>query len=135
MSAGTTIAGLAQERQLKTNHRASEPVERSPIPYIRWTPDRSRGHRSGMVETTLNASDRLSIVALERVDPEKNVFRYYVLSVEPTLFDEVSLVREWGRVGQRGRRIVQLCPDEPAAKVDLETWLTRKRLRGYEARV
>ncbi len=83
----------------------------------------------------MNASDRLSIVALERVDPEKNVFRYYVLSVEPTLFDEVSLVREWGRVGQRGRRIVQLCPDEPAAKVDLETWLTRKRLRGYEARV
>ncbi len=73
----------------------------------------------------------LSIVALERVEPEQNVFRYYVLSVEPTLFDDVSLVREWGRIGTRGRRIVQFCPDAATTRVELGVWLARKRRRGY----
>ena len=36
---------------------------------------------------------------LERVDRTKNMARYYVLSVEPTLFAESSLVRRWGRIG------------------------------------
>jgi len=87
-----------------------------------------------MVDAVLPVSDLLSIVSLERIDPERNAFRYYVLSIEPTLFEEPSLVREWGRVGRRGRRIVELCPDAAAAKVRLETWLSRKRRRGYGAR-
>ncbi|MGO9057494.1 MAG: WGR domain-containing protein, partial [Candidatus Binataceae bacterium] len=52
-----------------------------------------------MVDAVLPVSDLLSIVSLERIDPERNAFRYYVLSIEPTLFEEPSLVREWGRVG------------------------------------
>ena len=36
---------------------------------------------------------------LERVDPKANIHRYYVLAVEPTLFGDVGLRREWGRIG------------------------------------
>ena len=39
--------------------------------------------------------DALNVLVLERVDRTKNMARYYVLSVEPTLFAESSLVRLW----------------------------------------
>jgi hypothetical protein len=29
----------------------------------------------------------------------RNMARFYVLAIEPTLFDEMALVREWGRIG------------------------------------
>ena len=35
----------------------------------------------------------LNVLVLERVDRTKNIARYYVLLVEPTLFAEWSLVR------------------------------------------
>ena len=47
--------------------------------------------------------DVLNVLVLERVDRSKNMARYYVLSVEPTLFAESSLVRRWGRMGGAGR--------------------------------
>ena len=40
-------------------------------------------------------------VILERVDPVRNVARYYILSVEPTLFAHDTLIRRWGRIGWR----------------------------------
>jgi len=39
---------------------------------------------------------------LEKIDPAQNHWRWYVLSVQPTLFDEWSLIREWGRLGNEG---------------------------------
>ena len=44
----------------------------------------------------------LQILVLERVDHDHNVHRYYVLSVEPTLFGDAGLRREWGRIGHHG---------------------------------
>lgn len=38
----------------------------------------------------------MQLVVLDRIDPARNMARYYVLSIEPTLFDDSSLVREWG---------------------------------------
>jgi predicted DNA-binding WGR domain protein len=46
--------------------------------------------------------DVLNVLVLERVDRTKSMARYYVLSVEPTLFAESSLVRRWGRIGAPG---------------------------------
>ena len=60
--------------------------------------------------------------------------RYYVLAIEPTLFDEVSLTREWGRIGARPRRRVELHAEAEDARVALDKWLRRKRRRGYAAR-
>lgn len=74
----------------------------------------------------LPEASRLQFLVLKRVDPSQNMARYYVLSIEPTLFDEVALVREWRRIGTRGRRRLDLYADRVAAAEALETWLARK---------
>jgi hypothetical protein len=37
----------------------------------------------------------VQLLVLDRIDDAQNMARFCVLSVEPTLFEEVSLVREW----------------------------------------
>src|ERR1700683_1074554 len=78
--------------------------------------------------------DVLNVLVLERVDRAKNMARYYVLSVEPTLFAESSLVRRWGRIGGAGRTRIDLHDSPPLAQIALNTWLERKRRRGYRPR-
>jgi predicted DNA-binding WGR domain protein len=39
---------------------------------------------------------------LTRVDPSRNIDRFYVVAVTPTLFGEWALLREWGRRGSAG---------------------------------
>ena len=74
----------------------------------------------------------LQILVLERVAPDDNIHRYYVLSIEPTLFGEGGLRREWGRIGQRGGASrLELHEDASAAKEALGVWLRRKQKRGY----
>ena len=88
-----------------------------------------------MAKTSEADSSSLHIV-LERVDPARNVARFYVLSIEPTLFAKHTLIRRWGRIGCLGRERLQFFKSEDAsrAQVTLETWLTRKRNRGYALR-
>lgn len=74
----------------------------------------------------------MEIVALENVCPDENRFRFYVLSIDETLFGDVALVREWGRIGTNGRRRLDLFDDRVRAISSLEDWLERKRRRGYE---
>lgn len=74
----------------------------------------------------------LQLLVLERVEHEDNVHRYYVLSLEPTLFGDTGLRREWGRLGQRGGASrLELHADADTAKEALEGWLARKQKRGY----
>ena len=76
--------------------------------------------------------DVLNVLVLERIDRTKNMARYYVLSVEPTLFaDHCPLVRRWGRIGGAGRTRIDLHASPPLAQIALNTWLERKRRRGY----
>jgi VanZ family protein len=51
-----------------------------------------------MVDFSEGDSSSLQVV-LERVDPARNIARYYVLSVEQTLFAKHTLIRRWGRIG------------------------------------
>jgi predicted DNA-binding WGR domain protein len=37
-----------------------------------------------------------------RQDSDRNIHRYYYLHIQPTLFGEWDVIRQWGRVGQRG---------------------------------
>ena len=83
-----------------------------------------------MAETVQTGPRHLQVI-LERVDPAKNVARYYVLSVEPTLLARKTLVRRWGRMGSAGRQRLEFFDSEGAATLALETWLARKRRRGY----
>ena len=72
----------------------------------------------------------------ERVDPVRDIARYYVLSIEPTLFAKHTLIRRGGRIGSLGRERLQFFRgnDVSQAQLTLETWLARKRKRGYRPR-
>ena len=75
-------------------------------------------------------------IVLERIEPARNIARYYALSIEPTLFAKHTLIRRWGRIGSLGRERLQFSGGEDAsqAQVTPETWLARKRKRGYAPR-
>ena len=50
------------------------------------------------------SEDTIQYLVLDRFDPACNMARYYVLSIEPSLFGDTPLIREWGRIGSPGRR-------------------------------
>ena len=62
----------------------------------------------------------------------QNEALFYVLSIEPTLSEDLALVRRWGRIGNAGRQRIDLHPSRPVAQIALEKWLDRKRRRGYQ---
>jgi predicted DNA-binding WGR domain protein len=77
---------------------------------------------------------KLQMLVLERRDEACNMARFYVLAIEPTLFGDTALVREWGRIGAYGRRRLDLHPDQASAAEALDVWLSRKSRRGYQLR-
>ncbi|ULJ82023.1 WGR domain-containing protein (plasmid) [Rhizobium sp. C104] len=68
---------------------------------------------------------------IERIDPSKNMARFYALSIEPNLFGGTSLVRSWGHIGSRGQQKINIFDSEAKAVDLLLTLLRRKRSRGY----
>jgi len=76
----------------------------------------------------------LQMLVLER-HGEPNMARFYVLRIETTLFGDVGLVREWGRLGTWGKRRLELHPDSVTARESLDSWLSRKLHRGYKLRL
>ena len=70
-------------------------------------------------------------IYLERRDAAKNMARFYVLSIEPTLFGDVRLRRHWGRIGTRGQvKLHDFAKPEEAAALFARV-LRAKRRRGY----
>jgi predicted DNA-binding WGR domain protein len=68
---------------------------------------------------------------LRRTDPARNMARFYVLSIQPTLFGGASLMRNWGRIGRNGQAKVETF-DKPEEADGAFTRLERaKRRRGY----
>jgi predicted DNA-binding WGR domain protein len=75
---------------------------------------------------------RTDSLRLERIEPERNMARYYTLAVELTLFDDWSCTRGFGRIGARGGRIMLgLFEDRAAAEAELIALLRAKQARGY----
>jgi predicted DNA-binding WGR domain protein len=87
-----------------------------------------------MQSADASSDPALQLLVLERCDDSRNMARYYVLSIEPTLFGESALIREWGRIGSPGRRLGNPHRTQAAAAEALETWLARKLGRGYRIR-
>ncbi|WP_065708777.1 WGR domain-containing protein, partial [Acinetobacter baumannii] len=56
---------------------------------------------------------------------------FYVLTIEPSLFGDAALVREWGRIGTLGRRRLDLFAHQVDAREALDSWLSRKQRKGY----
>lgn len=72
--------------------------------------------------------DRL---VLRRIDPDKNMRRFYLMTVQRDLFGGAQLIREWGRIGSAGRLDVSHHPDEGRAIDALSDIAAAKRGRGY----
>ncbi|QEW23835.1 WGR domain protein (plasmid) [Marinibacterium anthonyi] len=70
---------------------------------------------------------------MRRIDPARNMRRFYRLSVQRDLFGRASLVREWGRIGFRGQMMVETHPDEGKAITALMKLAAVKKRRGYKA--
>ena len=68
---------------------------------------------------------------IERVDPERNMARFYLLTIEPTLFGTPRLVRRWGRIGTAGQAKVHHFEHEEDAVCLFLDLLRIRRSRGY----
>ena len=68
---------------------------------------------------------------LQRIDPGRNMRRFYRLIVQRDLFGQASLVRVWGRIGSGGRQRIETHEDEGKAISALMAIAQAKRKRGY----
>ncbi|SIR29959.1 WGR domain-containing protein, predicted DNA-binding domain in MolR [Rhizobium sp. RU20A] len=66
-----------------------------------------------------------------REDPARNMARYYGLSLQPTLFGPVALVRCWGRIGTRGQECTEWHGSKGEAEAALARHAARRLKRGY----
>lgn len=73
----------------------------------------------------------MTALRLEKRVPEKNQFRFYRLDLQPTLFGEWSVVREWGRIGRQGRIVVDTFQSIEEAHTVLNHKSSEKHRRGY----
>jgi predicted DNA-binding WGR domain protein len=73
----------------------------------------------------------MTALHLRRIDPARNMRRFYRLDVQPDLFGGVLLVKEWGRIGAQGRMVAESYENEAPAIAALQRQAERKKKRGY----
>ncbi len=71
-------------------------------------------------------------VHLRRIDPARNMRRFYCLTVQPTLFGGASLIRDWGRIGTRGQTMMETFESPADATRALVRIERTKKRRGYQ---
>ena len=72
-----------------------------------------------------------SPITMFRRDPELNMARFYRIWLEPTLFGEVCLARNWGRINTRGQVKIETFSQACDAAAALEKCAEAKGRRGY----
>ena len=70
-------------------------------------------------------------IHLQRIVPDENVRRFYTVLVQPSLFGDWSVVREWGRIGQGGTVRGKGYGSEAEARVVADEAVSGKLRRGY----
>lgn len=70
-------------------------------------------------------------IKLRRIDPVKNMRRFYLMTVQRDLFGGATLLREWGRIGSAGKLHQSHHVDEGQAVDELATLAQQKFKRGY----
>lgn len=70
-------------------------------------------------------------IHLRRVDPALNMRRFYVISIQPTLFGGASLIRNWGRIGNGGQSMMETFDTPDEADGAFGRLERAKRRRGY----
>lgn len=70
---------------------------------------------------------------LVKIDPTKNMQRFYEVDIQPNLFSGYSIMRYWGRIGTRGQIKIELHDDEKIAKLSYKKMYISKINRGYKS--
>ncbi|ERI13704.1 putative DNA-binding WGR domain protein [Ochrobactrum intermedium] len=70
-------------------------------------------------------------IHLHRIDAARNMRRFYTLTVQPTLFGGASVIRNWGRIGTGGQRMMETFDRQEDADRVLSRLERSKRNRGY----
>lgn len=70
-------------------------------------------------------------VTLYRIDPVKNMQRYYHMDIQPDLFGNQCLIRKWGRVGRAGQMRIALYQSTEEAEQALHKQRAAKQRKGY----
>ena len=73
----------------------------------------------------------MNAVILYRTDRAKNMHRFYRLDVQPDLFGQWCLMREWGRIGTTGRERSTPFPTSQETHATLDKQRRVKEQRGY----
>jgi predicted DNA-binding WGR domain protein len=74
-------------------------------------------------------------VILRRIDPGKNMARFYSLEVERDLLGRVVLVRRWGRIGKAGQTRLDEHRGKGEALAALQALQAAKTRKGYRPAV
>ncbi len=72
-------------------------------------------------------------IHLYLIEPHRNCYRYYELSLQKGLFQEWSLRRSWGRMGTKGRDKTVWFSSREQAKQFYERKRKEKLRRGYQS--
>ncbi len=70
-------------------------------------------------------------ICLTRIDPARNMARFYRLEISADLFGGVTLVRNWGRIGGAGCERREWFAVRDHAESAKQVWISRKTRRGY----
>lgn len=66
-----------------------------------------------------------------RIDPTRNMARFYVIGLQADLLGGWSVIREWGRIGGIGRVKIDTHAELADAEAAAQRLEARKRRRGY----
>lgn len=71
-------------------------------------------------------------VILYRINPQKNMHRFYRLAIQQDLFGKWCFIREWGRIGRSGQS--HAVPYETGLEAEkmLNNYLIIKQKKGYK---
>jgi predicted DNA-binding WGR domain protein len=70
-------------------------------------------------------------VLLTRVDASRNMRRFYGLGLVRSLWGEVGLARQWGRIGSQGQRRTDWHESAGSAAAELQRLAQTKQRKGY----
>ncbi len=72
-------------------------------------------------------------VILYRIDPARNMRRFYRLDIQPDLFGQQCLICEWGRIGRGGQMRSVPYPTDDEALIAFNKQRATKERRGYSS--
>ena len=69
---------------------------------------------------------------LYRINPAKNISRFYRIDIQTDLFGNPCLIRRWGRVGKAGQMKTMPFATQEEAEQELAKFQRMKTKRGYK---